>query len=412
MSLEIQSKVYTTRATNARITSGFRPFLVVAGFILLALMASSTPTPLYSIYAAEWGFSSLAVTEVYAVYAIGVLLALLLTGGLSDLIGRRPVIMSAFTGLLVAEVVFMFAGGLEWLFVARSIQGLATGLLLGATGAALIDLHPRRDGSQAGLVNCIASAGGIGLGALVSGLLVAYGPYPEVLPYGVVAVLAVLAIVAAWCLPETVDRGDTRFTLTPRVPRVPRSLWRIFALSSAGVLAAWSVGGLYLSLGPAIIGELHHTQNHAIGGLFVFLVCFCASIVQWALRDVSTRSTVVGGASLLTVGSVITAIAVSNGSLDGLLFGSVLVGLGFGGAFMGALRALAAVIPPAHRASVMAAFFVVAYASISIPAIGAGVASVHVGLESAVVWFGGAVAVVAAVVAVVGWFELRPRDTV
>ena len=48
---------------------------------------------------------------------------------------------------------------------------------------------------------------------------------------------------------------------------------------------------------------------------------------------------------------------------------------------MGALRSLAAVLPPTHRASVMAAFFVVAYSAISVPAIGAGVAAVHIGLE-------------------------------
>ncbi len=64
-------------------------------------------------------------------------------------------------------------------------------------------------------------------------------------------------------------------------------------------------------------------------------------------------------------------------------------------------------LPPAHRAGVMAAGFVVAYASISIPAIGAGVAAVHVGLQSATTWFGVAVAIVAALVAVIGWFELR-----
>ena len=126
--------------------------MIVAGFVALALMASSTPTPLYSVYAAQWHFSALAVTEVYAVYAICVLLALLLTGGLSDLIGRRPVIVSALLGLVGAESIFMVAGGLDWLFVARSLQGLATGLLLGATGAALVDLHPRHDGAKAGLV--------------------------------------------------------------------------------------------------------------------------------------------------------------------------------------------------------------------------------------------------------------------
>ena len=81
MTLEIQREVYTRSGPEARALGVRRPFLLVAGFVLLALMASSTPTPLYSIYAAEWHFSALAVTEVYAVYAIGVLFALLLTGG-------------------------------------------------------------------------------------------------------------------------------------------------------------------------------------------------------------------------------------------------------------------------------------------------------------------------------------------
>jgi MFS family permease len=385
----------------------WRPFAVVAGFITLALMASSTPTPLYSIYAAEWHFSALAVTEVYGTYAICVLLALLLTGGLSDLIGRRPVLLSALVGLAGAEVVFTFASGLDWLYVARAIQGLATGLLLGATGAALIDNHPRRDGSQAGLVNGLASAFGIGFGALVSGLLVEYVGHPEVTPYVVISVLVVLAACAAWRLPETVQ-SRSAFSLTPRVPKVPRSLWRPFALAGLGVLASWSVGGLYLSLGPGIVGNLLNTENHAVGGVFVFGFCLFALAAQWLLRGMTNRVTLVGGASGLAVGSVITAIGVSSGSTAAFLVGTVLVGFGFGAAFMGALRSLSVVLPPAHRASVMSAFFVVAYASISIPAVAAGVAAVHIGVDSAATWFGYAVAVVAALVAVIGWFELRP----
>lgn len=408
MSMEIQNKVYTRGAPTRREIGLRHPFVTVAGFVALALMASSTPTPLYAVYAAQWHFSALAVTEVYAVYAIGVLLALLLTGGLSDRIGRRPVLVSALLGLVGAECVFMVAGGLDWLFVARAIQGLATGLLLGATGAALVDLHPRRDGAQAGLANGIAGASGIGIGALLSGVLVQYVRYPEVAPYVLIAVLAALAAWAAHRLPETVDSHGARFTLRPRAPRVPRPLWRTFGLSGLGVLAAWSVGGLYFSLGPSLIAQLHPTTNHAVGGLFIGGFTACAVVAQWVLRDVDTRATVVGGSAVLALGSVLTSAAVSAGSLDGFLLSSLLVGCGFGAAFMGAVRALAAVLPPAHRAGVMAAFFVVAYFAISVPAIGAGVATVHTGLESAATWFGLAVAAVAALVALIGWVELRP----
>jgi MFS family permease len=299
------------------------------------------------------------------------------------------------------------SAGLEWPYAARSVQGLSTGLLLGASGAASVDLHPRRDGAQAGLVNGIASAAGIGIGADLSGLLVQFAPEPEVTPYAVVAVLAAGVAVTAWMLPETVTRSG-RVTLTPRMPGVPRRLWRAFALSALGVTASWSVGGLYLSLGPGILSEILGDQNHAIGGLFVFAVCALAALSQVLLRDVATRPTVVGGATLLAVGGVITAGTIAIDSLAGFLAGSVLVGLGFGAAFMGALRSLAAQLPPAHRAGVMSAFFVVAYTAISVPAIGASVAAVHIGIGSAAAWFGRAIALLAAAVAIIGWNELRP----
>ena len=318
MTLEIQREVYTEERVEARVAPNWRPFFAVAGFVLLALVASSTPTPLYSIYAAQWGFSALSVTEVYAVYAIGVLVALLLTGGLSDLIGRRPVIVTALLGLVGAEVVFMFAGGLEWLYLARSIQGLATGLLLGATGAAMVDLHPRRDGSQAGLVNGIASAAGIGLGALLSGVLVEYARYPEVTPFVVIALLALLAAWVAWRLPETVQRGGRNLTLTPRMPVVPRRCGG----SSRSPAPGFSPRGrsaVCTSRSARVVSELSappRTTRSAASS--------CSGSARsrpWravaASRNVSNRTTLVTGASLLAVGSLVTAATISAGSLTG-----------------------------------------------------------------------------------------------
>src|SRR4051795_5413233 len=140
----------------------------VAAVIGLALFASSTPSPLYGTYRVLWGFSPLVLTLVYATYAVGVLAALLLAGRLSDDVGRRPVLLVSLAALMVASVVFALADSVAWLFVARGVQGLATGLVLGAASAALLDLHPRRDPAGVGLHNGVVSAGGLGLGGLVS----------------------------------------------------------------------------------------------------------------------------------------------------------------------------------------------------------------------------------------------------
>src|SRR3954471_6547677 len=152
---------------------------LVAAIIGLALFASGTPSPLYATYRELWGFSPVVLTLVYATYAFGVLAALLLAGRLSDEIGRRPVLLTALATLMGATVLFALADSVVWLFVARAVQGMATGLALGAASAALLDLHPRRDPAGAGLANGVVSAGGLGLGGLVSALLVQLAPAPR-----------------------------------------------------------------------------------------------------------------------------------------------------------------------------------------------------------------------------------------
>jgi hypothetical protein len=77
----------------------------------------------------------------------------------------------------------------------------------------------------------------------------------------------------------------------------------------------------------------------------------------------------------------------------------VLTGLGWGTAFLGALRSLTAVIPAAHRAQTMSAFYLVAYSSLSVPALAAGLMVSELGLLPTFRVFGAFVVVVALVVA-------------
>src|SRR5215218_6279547 len=124
---------------------------LVAAVVGLALFASITPSPLYGTYQELWGFSPLVLTLVYATYAFGVLASLILAGPVSDQVGRRPVLLVALGTLMVTTGLFIAADSVVWLFAARGLQGLATGLALGAASASLLDLHPRRDPTGVGL---------------------------------------------------------------------------------------------------------------------------------------------------------------------------------------------------------------------------------------------------------------------
>jgi MFS family permease len=177
------------------------------------------------------------LTLVYATYAFGVLASLLLAGAISDRVGRRPVLIVALAALMLTTVVFMAADSLAWLFVARAIQGLATGLALAAAGAALLDLHARHDPSAVGLANGVVSTGAIGLGVLVSALITEVLPAPRVLPCVAAFVLLAIAFLGALTMPEPV-KSRSRLRLTPQPTNVPRAATAAFMLAAFGVVSS------------------------------------------------------------------------------------------------------------------------------------------------------------------------------
>jgi MFS family permease len=385
--------------SNRKTLSPRLAYALAASVIGLALFASVTPSPLYGIYSQLWGFSPGVLTLVYGTYAFGVLTTLILAGRLSDEVGRRPVVLVALGTLLVTTVFYMLAESVVWLFVARGLQGLATGLALAAASAALLDLHPRRDPAGVGLTNGVVSAGGIGLGMLISATSVELLPAPRVLPFVILFALFAIAFAGALLMPEPVaDRSRPR--LTPQRPGVPAVVRRPFLLASLGVLSSWSIGGLFFSLGPQLSAVVFETDNHLVTGLSVVLLAGSGAVAQLVFGRTAPWLGAAAGSVALATGLLIIVAAAAESSAALLLTGSLVGGAGFGVAFLGSLRALSTAIPNEHRAQVMSAFYVVAYASLSLPAVVAGIVVTPLGLETTFEIFGSVVAAVALLLAV------------
>jgi MFS family permease len=385
-------------------------YALSAAIIGFALFASATPSPLYETYSRLWGFSPVVLTLVYATYAIGVLAALLLAGRASDEAGRRPVLLIAIGGLIVASLLFLLAESVVWLFVARMVQGLATGLALGTASAGLLDFHPRQDPEGVGLTNGVVSAAGLGLGALASSALVQLLPAPRLLPYVLLLVLFAITLLGVLLMPEPVS-SPSRLRLTPQRPRVPVSVRGPFMIAALSVTSAYSIGGLFFALGPQLAAEVFDTENHIVTGISLFLLTGVGALAQLVYGRHQAWVGVVTGSVALAVGVALIALSASEDSAPPLLIGSVIGGAGFGLAFLGSLRNLSVAIPPDHRASVMSAFFVAGYASLSVPAVLAGLVVTPLGLETTFEIFGSAVAALALVVALQAW-RTRPRPEV
>ena len=197
-------------------------FWLVAGTTAALLAASSAPSPLYPVYQAEFGFSSITLTAIFAVYVLALLASLLTVGRLSDYLGRRPVLAAALVVEAAAMSVFLDAHGVTALFLARLVQGFATGAAIGVLGAYLLDLQPVTGSRLGSLVNSAAATGGLGLGAVLSGVLIQYAPEPTRLVFAILTATFVVLALTTLLLPETVERKPGALAaLRPQVS-VPR----------------------------------------------------------------------------------------------------------------------------------------------------------------------------------------------
>ena len=217
----------------------------------LMLFASSAPSPLYIVYQGEWNFSAITLTSVFAVYALALLATLVFAGSVSDQVGRRPALLVALAIELVAMVAFAEAQSVIWLFAARILQGIGTGIAMGAISAALLDLQPPDKPRLGALLGVAAPLTGLAAGALCTGLLVEYGPDPTRLVYWLLFSAIALAIPFAAAIPEPVQAsGRWLQSLRPRIG-VPPSLRVAFIATLPSLIAIWALGGLVLSHKPS-----------------------------------------------------------------------------------------------------------------------------------------------------------------
>jgi MFS family permease len=383
----------TTTTMTARPTRLSRPvaFWTLGVTLAFLLFASSAPSPLYVVYQAEWHFSPITLTSVFAVYVVALLLALLVAGSLSDRVGRRPVLLLALAVQAAGMGLFVAAQGVELLFAARIVQGLATGVAIGAISAALIDLQPPSRPHLGALVSSAAPLLGLAAGALGSGLLVEYAPDPLRLVFWLLIGIFAAAIAGILAMPETVaDRGGWLAGLRPRVG-IPAAARGPFVAAAPVMVATWALGGLYLSLGPSLAVSLLHTTSHVTGGLVIVALSATGALASIAVRDHLPERVMIGGAALLTVGVALTLAALNDGGTALFFAGSVIAGLGFGPAFSGALKSVAPLASAGERAGLIAAVYVVSYLGFSLPAIAAGVAVTHEGLLRTTNVYGGGV---------------------
>ena len=240
-------------------------------------------------------------------------------GGLSDKLGRRPVLLAALLGLGLDYIFLSFAPTLAWLFVGRVLAGI-TGASFTTATAYIADISPPEKRAQNfGLVGVAFGLGFI-IGPTVGGLLAHFGPR---MPFMVAAGLSLCNFLyGLLVLPESLAPAQRRPFEWRRANPVA-SLLRlghyptVLGLVAALVLiylagsATQSVWTFYTMLK---FGWQEGMVGTSLGVVGLFSALVQGGLVRVAIPKLGAARAIVVGLLCYVVGFVLFAFA-SNGGL-------------------------------------------------------------------------------------------------
>jgi MFS family permease len=361
-----------------------------AGAMLIAA-SSSAVTPLYHLYQASMHLTPFWITVVFSSYVASLLTALLTVGGLSDYVGRRPVILVALLLNAAAMVLFSEAQGVGQLILARMVQGLSVGVGTTALGAAILDTNRARGP----LLNSVTAFLGMTAGSLGAAALITFASDPLHRVYEVLLALTALLIVLLYVMPESSTRkAGALASLLPQV-RVPPQSRAILARLTPANVAAWSLGGLYLSLMPTLVATTMGIASPWVGGVVVAALMLTAAIAVATSRNWPVRRLIVTSTGTLALGVAITMIGIQQQQVIALFAGTMIAGAGFGSTFSATLRALLPTAEPHQRAGLLSAFYLQSYLAFAVPAVVAGLSVPVIGLATTAYIYGAVIILLA-----------------
>lgn len=370
-----------------------------AAAMIAVLFAGSTMlTPLYIVYKQQFGFSQITLTLIYAVYVVGNLGALLVFGGVSDVVGRRPAALAAMTVAIVSATVFLFAEDVLSLDVARILSGLGIGVGAGTGTAWIAELLPDAEKSRASVITTSTNFLGLGLGALVSGLLAQYEPWPLRLVF--IVYLAALAVVTilVWRTRETVAKpgGLKQISMRPRLS-VPEEIRARFVAPAVTGFGAMALVGLYAAVAPSILAQQLHEANHAVAGALFFELAIVTAVSIVALMRMQSGKAMLAALALMIPSVLLVVAAQMLASMGLMIVATACCGVVAALGYRGGLQVVNEIAPEDRRAEVVSSFFVCCFVGNALPVIGIGVVSTYANPIAAILAFAGLIIVFAVV---------------
>jgi MFS family permease len=393
---------YVTPAPRLVIRDGTLRLAFVSAVVSLvaAFAAVGSTIPLFNIYRAEDGFTNAGISMTVVAYSVGTIGTLLVLGRLSNHVGRRPTALASLGLLVLGCVVLLNVHHIGILIAGRLLMGLGAGLASSSLTAYIVDAAPTRPTWLASVASSQTVMLGLAVGAIASGALVQFGPWPRELIYLVAIGLLLLSAVLIAISPDSITPmpGAWR-SLRPSV-RVPARVRHLVAVAAAVFLPTWATGAFYQAFVPALVEDQLRTDSPLVLGL-VFAAYMAPSAVGAPLggRFTPARAQRIGMTAFLAgwIG-IITGMA--TGALPLFIAATIVAGAGQGIAISAATRGLLFGSILTDRAPIFAIIYLLSYSGATIPSLISGRLSNAFSLPQIALGYG-ALALVATVFVVI-----------
>jgi MFS family permease len=340
--------------------------------LLAAFAAVGSTIPLFNIYRAEDGFTNADISLTVVAYSAATLSTLLVLGRLSNHVGRRPTSIASLGLLLLGCLVLLNVHDVGTLLAGRILMGLGVGLASSSVTAYIVDAAPTRPTWLASVASSQTVMLGLAIGAIASGALVQFGPWPRELIYLVAVGLLLLSAALVAISPETVTPTPGAWrSLRPSV-RVPVRIRHLLPVAAAVFLATWATGAFYQAFVPALVEDQLHSSSSLVLGL-VFAAYMGPSALgaplggrfsPAAAQRISMIAFLAGWIGLIT--------AITTGALPLFIAATIVAGAAQGIAISAATRGLLFGSTLADRAPIFAVVYILCYSSATIPSLISG----------------------------------------
>jgi MFS family permease len=357
--------------------------------LVISFAANAAPLPLYNVYRSQDGLTNEGVSLAVVAYSFGTIGALLLLGRLSNHRGRRHTAIASLVLVALGCLTLLEVHQTSTLVAARLLMGVGSGIASTSLTAYIVDTAPARPAWLASVASSQGPMFGLAVGAVGSGALVEFGPWPRRLVYVVIVVLLVVTAALIAVSPETVTPTSGAWRSLRPQARLPARVAHLVPVASIVFMATWATGSFYQALVPALVeDQLHSASPLTLGLVFTAYMASSAFGAPLAGRFTPARAQRIGMlAFLAAMAGIITAI--SSGRLSLFIAATVLAGASQGVAISATVRGLLFGSTLADRAPIFSVIYLLSYSGAAFPSLIAGALSGTVSLPTIALGYGG-----------------------